>query len=119
VGTDLFAQQYDGNTIASRYRELGVTLHPANTNRVQGWAEIQDRLGDPARGIEPTLFFHERCKHLIGTLPYLQHDPDHPADVLKSDTDEEGLGGDDSADALRYLVATRIPRIYQCKLTGL
>jgi hypothetical protein len=28
-------------------------------------------------------------------------------DVLKVDLDEEGIGGDDAADALRYLVATR------------
>jgi hypothetical protein len=117
-GGDLFARQYDGNTIASQFRDLGAVLHPANTNRVQGWAEIQDRLGDPAAGIQPTLFFHERCRRLIGTLPYLLHDPDHPADILKVNTDDEGLGGDDSADALRYLIATRVPRAYARKLTG-
>jgi hypothetical protein len=30
-----------------------------------------------------------------------------PQDVLKVDADEEGVGGDDAADALRYLVATK------------
>jgi hypothetical protein len=118
VGSDLFARQYDGSTIAAQFRDLGAALCPANTNRVQGWAEILDRLGDPASGVPPTLFFHERCKRLIATLPYLQHDPDHPADVLKADTNDEGLGGDDSADALRYLIATRVPKIYARKLTG-
>jgi hypothetical protein len=118
VGGDLFARQYDGSTIAAQFRDLGAALHPANTNRVQGWAEILDALGDPASGIPPTLFFHERCKRLIATLPYLQHDPDHPADVLKSDTNDEGLGGDDSADALRYLIATRIPKVHARKLIG-
>ena len=52
-------------------------------------------------------------------LPFLQHDPDRPADVLNTNPNEEGIGGDDSADALRYLVATRRFRIYQVKLRGL
>ena len=30
-----------------------------------------------------------------------------PEDVLKVDADEDGVGGDDAADALRYLVATK------------
>jgi len=30
-----------------------------------------------------------------------------PEDVLKVDADEDGVGGDDAADACRYLVATK------------
>ena len=41
------------------------------------------------------------------TLPSLQHDPNRPEDVLKVDADEDGVGGDDAADALRYMVATK------------
>jgi hypothetical protein len=119
AGGDLFSTQFDGSTLASVFSSLGVTLRPANTNRVQGWAEILVRLGDPDAGIKPTLFIHKRCRHLLDCLPFLQHDPDHPADVLKTNTNEEGLGGDDAADALRYLVATRIPRLIQTKLRGL
>jgi len=37
----------------------------------------------------------------------MQHDPHRPEDVLKVDCDEEGVGGDDAADCLRYLVATK------------
>ena len=84
----------------------------------KGLAEIQQRLGDPEAGFPPKLFIHERCRRLLDTLPYLQHDPDHPADVLKVNVNDDGLGGDDAADALRYLVATPIPRSYVCKLTG-
>ena len=102
-----------------KMRRLGARLIPANTSREQGWAEILDRLGDPDHGIQPTLFIHQRCQRLISTLPYLQHDPDRPADVLKVSPDEEGLGGDDAADALRYLIATRFPRSYVVKLRGL
>jgi hypothetical protein len=119
AGTDLFARQYDGNTVASLFREQGIRIYPANTSRVEGWAAIQNRLGDPDAGIKPSLFIHERCKRLLDCLPYLQHDPDHPADVLKTNTNDEGLGGDDAADALRYLVATRVPRTYTVKLRGL
>jgi phage terminase large subunit len=76
-------------------------------------------LGDPDAGIKPTLFIHPRCGKLIACLPFLQHDPDRPGDVLKMNINEEGLGGDDLADALRYLVATRANRIYAVKLKGL
>jgi len=42
-----------------------------------------------------------------------------PEDVLKVDADEDGVGGDDAADALRYLVATKSRTISQRKLRGL
>ena len=49
----------------------------------------------------------------------LQRDPGYPADVLKTNPNEEGLGGDDAADALRYLVATPVPNVHVAKLRGL
>ena len=48
-----------------------------------------------------------------------QDDPNRPEDVLKVDADEDGVGGDDAADALRYLVATKARSISQRKLRGL
>ena len=53
------------------------------------------------------------------TLSALQHDPHRPEDVLKVDADEDGVGGDDAADALRYLVATKPRAVSQRKLRGL
>jgi len=48
-----------------------------------------------------------------------QFDPNqYAADVLKTNTNEEGVGGDDAADALRYMVATESRKLYQRKLTG-
>jgi hypothetical protein len=61
---------------------------------------------------------HQRCGRLIETLPTLQHDPNRPEDVLKVDADEDGIGGDDCADALRYAVATKARTITQRKLRG-
>jgi len=119
AGADMFGAESNGRSIAKQYRDLGLNLQPANTDRVSGWSAILQRFGDPDAGIKPTLFIHKRCQHLIGCLPYLQHDPDRPGDVLKSNINEEGVGGDDHADALRYLVAHKSNRIYQVKLRGL
>ena len=47
-----------------------------------------------------------------------QHDPKQPDDVYKVDA-EDGIGGDDAADALRYLVATKPRECLVRKLTGL
>jgi hypothetical protein len=91
----------------------------AQTDRVNDWAEILQRLGDIQAGIRPTLFIHSRCARLLDTLPTLQHDPNRPEDVLKVDTDEKGVGGNDCAEALRYLVATKSPTITQRKLREL
>jgi hypothetical protein len=46
----------------------------------------------------------------------LQHDPNRPEDVLKVDADDDGVGGDDTANCLRYLVATRERKVTQRKL---
>jgi len=119
AGTDVFSRQSDGSTVASQYGKLGITLRPANMERVSGWAEILHRFGDPANGVKPRLFIHERCARLVECLPALQHDPNRPEDVLKVDADEDGVGGDDAADALRYLVATKARTVTQRKLRGL
>ena len=119
AGADVFSRQSDGTTIAAQYAKHGITLRCANTDRVNGWAEILTRFGDVEANIRPSLFIHQRCGRLIETLPTLQHDPNRPEDVLKIDADEEGVGGDDAADALRYLVATKSRAITQRKLRGL
>jgi hypothetical protein len=118
AGMDVFSARTDGATVATQYATLGISLRPATMDRINGWAEILHRLGDPDAGLPPKLFIHERCARLIECLPALQHDPNRPEDVLKVDPDEEGQGGDDTADALRYLVATKPRLIYQAKLHG-
>jgi phage terminase large subunit len=80
---------------------------------------VLQRLGDPEAGIAPRLFIHRRCGRLVETVPALQHDPNRPEDVLKVDAGEDGVGGDDAADALRYLVATKARTITVRKLRGL
>ncbi len=118
AGADVFSRQSDGTTIAGQYQREGITLRPANMDRVNGWAEVLQRLGEPDAGIPARLFIHARCGRLVEALPALQHDPNRPEDVLKVDADEDGVGGDDAADALRYLVATKGRTVSQRKLRG-
>jgi len=61
---------------------------------------------------------HWPVARLLDCLPALQHDPSRPELVLKLDADEEGIGSDDAADALRYLVATKARTVSQAKLRG-
>jgi hypothetical protein len=119
AGADVFSKQSDGTTVAAQYGKLGIRLQPANMDRINGWAEILHRFGDVEAGIVPKLFIHRRCGRLLETLPALQHDPNRPEDVLKVDADEEGIGGDDAADCLRYLVATKAREVRVRKLRGL
>jgi len=70
--------------------------------RVNGWVDVLCRLFDSGNGVPARLFIHERCARLTECLPSLQHDPNRPEDVLKVDADEDGVGGDDTADCLRY-----------------
>jgi len=119
AGADVFSRQSDGTTIAGQYAKHGISLRCANTDRVNGWAEVMQGLGDVENGVRPTLFIHQRCGRLIETLPALQHDPNRPEDVLKVDADDEGVGGDDCADCLRYLVATKSRTVTARKLRGL
>lgn len=104
AGVDVFSKRQDGSTVAGDYARFGIRLKAANNDRINGWAEILRLLGDPDAGMRPKLFIHERCAKLLDCIPTMQHDPNRPEDVLKIDCDEDGHGGDDPADALRYLV---------------
>lgn len=119
AGTDCFSAQHDGTTIAQQYQKFGFKLRPANTDRVNGWAEMLRLFGDPDNGLRPRLMIHERCRRLIECLPNLQHDPHRPEDILKIDVDDDGHGGDDPADAARYLIHYKPPIIKQVRLRGL
>lgn len=104
AGADVFAQRGAKNaeTIADQYAEFGINLRPANTDRINGAAQILKMLGDTEQNLEPTVFFSSDCARLIETLPMLEHDPKRPEDVLKIDCDENGNGGDDFYDDFRY-----------------
>lgn len=104
AGPDVFAQRgnQSGKTIADEYLEHGIRLTSANTDRISGAGHLLKLLGSVERGIEPQLEISDRCARLIECLPSMQHDPNRPEDVLKVDVDEDGNGGDDPYDGVRY-----------------
>lgn len=102
AGADVFAKRESGNTIADQYADLGIPLTPAKMDRINGWAKVLGLMGDTEINIPVRLRIFSRCARLIECLPSLEHDPNRPEDVLKVDTDEDGNGGDDPGDALRY-----------------
>jgi phage terminase large subunit len=114
AGADVFANKGDENakTISEQYAAFGVQMFRAPMDRISGWGEMLDLLGDPARAEDPIptrLQITRDCERLIECVPALQHNPHKPEDVLKWDVDDEGAGGDDPADAARYgLMARRL-----------
>jgi phage terminase large subunit len=104
AGQDAFAQRGNesGKTIADQYKDFGITLTPANTDRISGAGQVLGLLGDAENNIEPKLFIFDTCPRLIEQLPMMQHDPNRPEDVLKVDIDDDGNGGDDYYDSARY-----------------
>jgi phage terminase large subunit len=104
AGADVFAKKQSGGTVADDYARNKVKLRPANMDRINGAAEILRRMGDLDADpvIPPTLRIFDTCARLIDCIPSLEHDPHRPEDVLKVDTDDDGLGGDDAYDSFRY-----------------
>lgn len=104
AGSDVFAKRQNGRTIAQDYEEHGIILSPANTDRINGAANILRLLGNTQAKtpISPKWKVWATCPHLIETIPMLEHDPNRPEDVLKVDMDEDGIGGDDAYDSARY-----------------
>lgn len=109
AGRDVFAQKGDqqGKTIGDQYSENGIVLSPATMDRISGWSAILELLGDAEINLPPQLQIFNTCPRLIECLPVLQHDPHRPEDVLKVDIDDDGNGGDDSGDTLRYGILAR------------
>lgn len=102
AGLDVFSRESSGNTVADAWRALGWTLKPANVDRLVGAAQVLRLLGNPEVGLPCRLRITSRCAKLIETIPLLLSDKNRPEDVLKVDADEDGVGGDDAYDALRY-----------------
>lgn len=126
AGSDVFARRGDssGKTIAEQYADFGIYLTNADTDRINGAAEVLRRLGDPSAEPEemelpdgemvttyalmpPQLYVFKNCRRLIECIPAMIHNPTKPEDVLKVDIDDDGTGGDDPYDALRYGVMAK------------
>jgi phage terminase large subunit len=106
AGSDMWGTESDGANVATSYSDLGIALETAEMDRCNGWSALLKRFGDPENGKPPTLFIHKSCKKIIEQIPLMQHDPKRPEDCIKVNSDEDGNGGDDAADCLRYLVTS-------------
>ncbi|MDY7078025.1 MAG: hypothetical protein SXV54_14005 [Chloroflexota bacterium] len=102
LGADAWQRGKEGTSVADEYVSEGWNPEQAVMARVQGAQEILRRLGDADAGIEPSLWFYENTLPVYEQVAAMQHDPKRPEDVLKADVDEDGYGGDDLYDALRY-----------------
>lgn len=111
TGSDTFSKEGGMNekSRALEFQGEGIRLSLANMDRKSGWGEILRLLGDPANGRPARIMISDRCAQTIEQLPALQHDDGKPDDVLKTNVDEDGNGGDDYADCLRYGIMLKKP----------
>lgn len=98
------------------YRELlneaGYAKSPiikAKTAHIPGIAQMRKFITLKNEQKKPHCYFFRTPEVLeaYNTIASLQFDPKSPEDIMKMDADENGLGGDDAADAFRYLVMSR------------
>lgn len=105
AGSDCFAtNSQTGDSIADAMAHYGIYLNPAKTSRTARASKILTLIGDAEQGIDPTVKINRRCRMLIEQLAAMQHNPDKAGDVLKTNADDNGFGGDDSYDAFGYFV---------------
>lgn len=120
AGSDVFAkhrariEEQDAPSTAERYAEAKLIVTNANTDRSLGYRTLRELLawkgiGPGGEDGEPRLRMMDTPgnRRLFAQLEGLVTDPDNPEDVLKVDADEEGVGGDDGYDGLRYAVHSR------------
>ena len=101
AGKDCFSRKQDGRTIAMDYEDNGISLVAVEIDRINAWSVMQQRLGDPAKGINPTWFIHQRCRNLIAQIPMAQNHEKRIGDIEKMNADENGEGGDDALECAR------------------
>ena len=106
AGRDCFSRNEEGRTIAEAFDENGITLIQAEVDRVNGWARVMEKFGDPAKGIAAKMWIHTRCEKLIEQIQVAQHCEKRPGDIEKFNVGEDGEGGDDLLDAFRFACAT-------------
>lgn len=100
------------HTIQDQCAELGWYLDLASISRVAGVQNIRRYLmWKDAEGKEFTPRFtiakHPSNTVTIECLESRVSDPDHIEDILKTNADEHGVGGDDTYDMVRYGLASR------------
>lgn len=118
-------------TIFEHFAKLGLLLVKANISRVAGiqnirryltWKQPDGTIIDPRFLICDT----PSNRRIFECLEGIVSDPDNPEDALKVDADDQGQGGDDAYDMVRYGLASRpimakkinLPSVAQDKTLG-
>jgi hypothetical protein len=91
----IFGKESSGYSIAESAWKKGIQFRRAKNERVNGLAQVQNRLVFDEK-CECKLYFFENCRNMIRTLPLLQYDDKKVEDVDSS-------GEDHAYDCLRYI----------------
>lgn len=99
-------------TIAEQFYELGMELSKANISRISGVQNLRRYLSwKTPDGTESTpkfrIFKSLANARVVECLESRVSDPDNIEDVLKTDASDDGEGGDDTYDMVRYGLASR------------
>lgn len=118
AGHDAFAKRmaHSASIVspADIFLQQSIVLTRAHIQRKTGWAAVRrlltakqpdGNIGTPQLLICDTPGNRWAIERLLEMVP----DPTDPDDVLKVDANEEGEGGDDVADCLRYGIASTAP----------
>jgi hypothetical protein len=93
------------DTLLHVLQQHGVYLVRPQKQRVAGWAAMRQLLHDAKeRTGRPGMWISARCKYFWQTVPFVERDPARPEDVMTT-------GPDHAADAARYAVMEREPRV--------
>ena len=100
--------------IAETFGQLGLFLTQANIDRKMGLQALREHFAYKQRGPNSTngtpklrLFDTDSNRRCFDCLETRVVDPDDVEDVLKTDADDWGEGGDDMYDETRYAVTSR------------
>lgn len=88
-----------GDSVADMMQDIGVTMRPAERNRIAGKMQVHERLRFDEKG-KPGMYIFSTCKDFIRTLPAIPYDQFNPEDI---DTDSE----DHQYDDCRYMCMAR------------
>ena len=100
-------ENHGGQSIADAFAVAGIYFARSDKARIPGWNQVRVRLK------ESSVLIARNCKHLIRTLPMLQHDESKPEDV-------DTRGDDHASDVLRYIcmVWPVIPKFHRNAIKG-
>lgn len=101
-------------TVQEEFTKMGLPLSDANQDRRMGVNTMRNyiawrRMGEGGKDGKPRfyIFATPNNRKVFECLESLVSDPDDPEVPLKIDADENGEGGDDAADMVRYGLASR------------